>query len=289
MPIQTSQWTEFLLCPICNYQFDNCSRQPVSLGCGHTLCVSCLSKLSKTQCPFDHAPTGMDIPKLPFNYALLQLVGVEIQDDKLPSIESVQHNAAQYRASKCCIEKLALLLKPFTGAANETASGTRNGGNGSQNSNGNNLLSRPIQRKLVLLVNCQLAVADGRMRAMCAARSLGERTVTELVLLHQNKSKLPSQLWAAMRDRGCQFVGPAMQEGALKLILLALEGGEALSRKVLVLFVVQKLQESQFPQASKASIGHVVQLLYRASCFKVGILVIMNHDLHLVYVKLTTL
>jgi len=243
--------------------------------------------LSKTQCPFDHAPTGTDIPKLPFNYALLQLVGVEIQDDELPSIESVQHNAAQYRASKCCIEKLALLLKPFTGAANETASETRNGCNGSQNSGGNNLLSRPIQRKLVSLVNCQLAVADGRMRAMCAARSLGERTVTELVLLHQNKSKLPSQLWAAMRDRGCQFVGPAMQEGALKLILLALEGGEALSRKVLVLFVVQKLQESQFPQASKASIGHVVQLLYRASCFKVDILVIMNHDLH--YVKLTTL
>ena len=34
------------------------------------------------------------------------------------------------------------------------------------------------------------------------------------------------------------------------------------------MFVVQKL-EPQFPQASKTSIGHVVQLLYRASCFKV--------------------
>lgn len=60
-----------------------------------------------------------------------------------------------------------------------------------------------------------------------------------------------------------------MQEEALKLVLLALEDGSALSRKVLVLFVVQRL-EPRFPQASKTSIGHVVQLLYRASCFKVA-------------------
>lgn len=59
-----------------------------------------------------------------------------------------------------------------------------------------------------------------------------------------------------------------MQEEVLKLILLALEDGSALSRKVLVLFVVQRL-ESQYPHASKTAIGHVVQLLYRASCFKV--------------------
>ena len=63
-------------------------------------------------------------------------------------------------------------------------------------------------------------------------------------------------------------MGPAMQEEVLKLVLLALEDGSALSRKVLVMFVVQKLEPS-FPQASKTSIGHVVQLLYRASCFKV--------------------
>lgn len=58
-----------------------------------------------------------------------------------------------------------------------------------------------------------------------------------------------------------------MQEEVLKLVLLALEDGSALSRKVLVMFVVQRL-EPHFPQASKTSIGHVVQLLYRASCFK---------------------
>lgn len=65
--------------------------------------------------------------------------------------------------------------------------------------------------------------------------------------------------------------GPAMQDEALRLILLALEDGSELSRKVLVMFVVNKLQK-QFSQASKTSVGHVVQLLYRASCFVVRLL-----------------
>ena len=76
-----------------------------------------------------------------------------------------------------------------------------------------------------------------------------------------------------------------MQEDALKLVLLALEDGSALSRKVLVLFVVQKL-EARFPQASKTSIGHVVQLLYRASCFKVHLCVCvcdLGHMVQLLY------
>lgn len=129
-------------------------------------------------------------------------------------------------------------------------------------------LSRPMQRKLVTLVNCQLLENEGRMRAIRAARSLGERSMTELILYHQSAQQLSTNLWAAVRARGCQFLGPAMQEEVLKLVLLALEDGSALSRKVLVMFVVQRL-EPHFPQASKTSIGHVVQLLYRASCFKV--------------------
>lgn len=153
------------------------------------------------------------------------------------------------------------------------------------------LVSRPMQRKLVTLVGCQLVEPEGRARAIRAARSLGERSVTELILQHQNPQQLSANLWAAVRARGCQFLGPgntivgwwsklysiyiahflsAMQEEVLKLVLLALEDGSALSRKVLVMFVVQRL-EPHFPQASKTSIGHVVQLLYRASCFKVNL------------------
>lgn len=192
---------------------------------------------------------------LPINYALLQLVTTSsdnnVEPEILPSI--IQSLTADeldcYKLAKSCIEELALYLKP-----NGSIAG---------------LFSRPMQRKLVTLINCQLVEDEGRARSMRAARSLGERTVTELILQHQNPQQLSANLWAAVRARGCQFLGPAMQEEVLKLVLLALEDGVSLCRKVLVMFVVQRL-EPTFPQASKTSIGHVVQLLYRASCFIVS-------------------
>ena len=71
-----------------------------------------------------------------------------------------------------------------------------------------------MQRKLVTLLNCQLIEEEGRTRAVRAARSLGERTVTELILQHQNPQQLSANLWAGVRARGCQFLGPG------KLILV---------------------------------------------------------------------
>ncbi|XP_017135289.1 roquin-1 [Drosophila miranda] len=270
MPIQAPSWTDFLNCPICGNEFAASQRFPISLGCGHTICKLCLTTLYNRQCPFDQTQIVTDIDNLPTNHALLQLVakgpgpglGPPGKDSVEPSVDFSQHAPPSvqkldpeqlkcYKLGKQCIEDLALHLKSFL------------------NLNNGNLLTRPMQRKLVTLVNCQLMEEEGRVRALRAARSLGERTVTELILQHQNPQQLSSNLWAAVRTRGCQFLGPAMQEEVLKLVLLALEEGSALSRKVLVMFVVQRL-EPQFPQASKTSIGHVVQLLYRASCFKVS-------------------
>uniref|UniRef100_A0A336MTQ1 RING-type E3 ubiquitin transferase n=1 Tax=Culicoides sonorensis TaxID=179676 RepID=A0A336MTQ1_CULSO len=297
MPIQANlQWTDFLLCPICQHDF-TLQRSPISLGCGHTICKLCLATLHRKQCPFDQTAIISDIDYLPVNSAILQLINcagenkdsapkspspstsklnseaenldetsdkqdVDTKDDTsikektepvVPS--SVQKLSEEdlkyYNEAKTAIEELALYLKPYI-----------NGSTG-------NLLSRPMIRKLVTLVNCQLMEDEGKIRSLRAARSLGERTVTELILQHQNPQQLSTNLWAAVRARGCQFLGPAMQEEVLKLVLLALEDGSALSRKVLVMFVVQRL-EPHFHQASKTSIGHVVQLLYRASCFKVS-------------------
>ncbi|CAL8277929.1 unnamed protein product [Merluccius merluccius] len=254
MPVQAAQWTEFLSCPVCYNEFDGSGHQPISLGCSHTVCKTCLHKLHRKACPFDHTPISTDLHLLPLNYALLQLVGAQVPDEQtvcLSSGEEVEH----YEVCRTCVEELALYLKPISGAKGSSALIP-------------SVLSRPMQRKLVTMVNCQLVEEEGRVRVVRAGRSLGERTVTELILQHQNPQQLSANLWAAVRARGCQFLGPAMQEDGLKLVLLALEDGSALSRKVLVLFVVQKL-EARFPQASKTSIGHVVQLLYRASCFKV--------------------
>ncbi|XP_056875478.1 roquin-2 isoform X4 [Takifugu flavidus] len=254
MPVQAAQWTEFLSCPICYNEFDSSEHQPISLGCSHTVCKTCLHKLHRKACPFDQTPISTDIDLLPVNCALLQLVGAQIPEVRLVSLNGAAE-VKSYEVCRVCVEELALYLRPLS-AAKGVASVCPS------------VLSRPMQRKLVTLVNCQLVEEEGRVRAVRAGRSLGERTVTELILQHQNSQQLSANLWAAVRARGCQFLGPAMQEDALKLVLLALEDGSALSRKVLVLFVVQKL-EARFPQASKTSIGHVVQLLYRASCFKV--------------------
>lgn len=263
MPIQAPQWTEFLSCPVCFHSFDEKLRSPISLGCSHTICKVCLSNLHRKQCPFDQTNITIDIDSLPVNTALLQLVTPQTNKKNSSDSEDNAIDAkivptdciSYYLTSKKCVEELALYLKQHPNGANVSSTGST--------------LSRPMQRKLVTLINCQLVEDEGRTRAMRAARSLGERTVTELILQHQNPQQLSANLWAAVRQRGCQFLGPAMQEEVLKLVLLALEDGSALSRKVLVMFVVQRL-EPHFPQASKTSIGHVVQLLYRASCFKVS-------------------
>ena len=222
-------------------------KSPISLACGHSVCRTCLESLQRRICPFDQTPISVELASLPVNTALLQLIGgghVPEEFRQLPALPASEKQS--YSVSMKCIEELALYLRP-------SQSGQ---------------LSRPMQRKLVTLLNCQLLEVEGRARAARAARSLGERSITELILQHQNPQQLSANLWAAVRNRGCQFLGPAMQEEVLKLVLLALEDGSALSRKVLVMFVVQRL-EPHYPQASKTSIGHVVQLLYRASCFKV--------------------
>ncbi|KAI7791144.1 roquin-1a [Triplophysa rosa] len=257
MPVQAPQWTEFLLCDICTQTFEESNRKPISLGCGHTVCKMCLNKLHRKACPFDQTAINTDIEQLPVNTALLQLVSGQVLKPQPVTLLTDEEDIKNYEESRTCVEDLALYLKPLSNTRGAAVNGVAQ-----------SVLSRPMQRKLVTLVHCQLVEEEGRIRAMRAARSLGERTVTELILQHQNPQQLSSNLWAAVRARGCQFLGPAMQEEALKLVLLALEDGSALSRKVLVLFVVQRL-EPRFPQASKTSIGHVVQLLYRASCFKV--------------------
>ncbi|XP_061788108.1 roquin-2 isoform X2 [Nerophis lumbriciformis] len=254
MPVQAAQWTDFLSCPVCYNDFDGGDHQPVSLGCSHTVCRGCLRKLHRKACPFDQAPICIDVDLLPANRALLRLLGAQLPDVQTVGLGGAA-DVCHYEACRGCVEHLALYLQPISATKGVCPSS-------------GSVLSRPMQRKLVTLVNCQLLEEEGRVRALRAGRSLGERTLTELILQHQNPQQISANLWAAVRARGCQFLGPAMQEEALKLVLLSLEDGSALSRKVLVLFVVQKL-EGRFPQASKTSVGHLVQLLYRASCFKV--------------------
>ncbi|KAH9410414.1 Zinc ion binding [Tyrophagus putrescentiae] len=130
------------------------------------------------------------------------------------------------------------------------------------------LISPPLKRKLTALSKCQLSDNRERMKTMRTAISIGNRILCELLLKHTDSQQMVSSLWNAVRNRGCQFLGPAIQEEILKLVLLALEDGEALTRKVLILFVMQRLSPHYPYQSSKTAIGHVIQILYRASCFE---------------------
>lgn len=78
MPVQAAQWTEFLSCPICYNEFDENVHKPISLGCSHTVCKTCLNKLHRKACPFDQTAINTDIDVLPVNFALLQLVGAQV-------------------------------------------------------------------------------------------------------------------------------------------------------------------------------------------------------------------
>jgi len=62
-----------------------------------------------------------------------------------------------------------------------------------------------------------------------------------------------------------------MQEDVIKTIRVVLTNADdvCLARKTIVDFVVDQLKHD-YPQASRTAIGHVVQLLYRASCFVVS-------------------
>lgn len=67
MPIQAPQWTDFLACPVCCNNFDVKARHPISLGCAHTVCKSCLSNLPKKQCPFDQVSPILNIRSYTMN------------------------------------------------------------------------------------------------------------------------------------------------------------------------------------------------------------------------------
>ncbi|XP_016144250.1 roquin-2-like [Sinocyclocheilus grahami] len=118
MPVQAAQWTEFLSCPICYNEFDACSHKPISLGCSHTVCKTCLHKLHRKACPFDQTAISTDIDVLPVNCALLQLVGAPVPEGEIVSVGSVE-DTRHYEVCRICVEELALYLKPISGGKGE--------------------------------------------------------------------------------------------------------------------------------------------------------------------------
>ena len=203
--MQAPNWTDLLQCSVCTNKFNSTTVVPISLCCGHTLCTRCLSKLKTRVCPYDKTAIQPDIEKRPANNALLQLLGDRLEPSSdLTSLALSDADLARYKTVVDTIEELALFLQPLAEQGIQAAVSH---------------LTRPMLKKLVTVVNCQILESDGRLRALRAAKSIADRMVTELLVMHQNQQQISTLLWTAVRNRGCQFLGPVMQEDALKLIL----------------------------------------------------------------------
>lgn len=213
--MQAPNWTDFLQCSICTCKFDQEEILPISLSCGHTLCTRCLGKLKTRTCPYDKVAIRPDIEAFPPNAALLQLLGCKpnpvVNKDNQQVRLLTEEQQSYYARAMAAILEVAMFLQPLA-EHGITAAIT--------------YLTKPMLKKLVTVVNCQCLESDGQVRATRAARSIADRMVTELLVMHQNQQQISTLLWTAVRNRGCQFLGPIMQEETLRLILRVREGGE---------------------------------------------------------------
>jgi RING finger/CCCH-type zinc finger protein len=257
-------WSEVLCCPLCSQIFSSV-RVPVNLLCGHAACLSCLHN-KPTTCPSDSVRIPDDICDYPINTSILLILNVPLDAFIDNSLSAKNRNSSHYEYI-CDTESSLHSLARYLRVADSERGGSVY----------SDLVSRTIQRKIITILCSALTQSDGRIQAMRSIRSLSERIVTELICVVQNTVHLSAFLWSAVRARGCQFLGPAMQEDVLKLILLTLVNGELIARKTLVMYIVQTLLED-YPHVSKTCVGHVVQLLYRASCFNVIIFIYFKKE-----------
>uniref|UniRef100_A0A7E4VIX6 RING-type E3 ubiquitin transferase n=1 Tax=Panagrellus redivivus TaxID=6233 RepID=A0A7E4VIX6_PANRE len=252
---QGQNWSEVLCCPVCSELY-GLTQVPINLACGHAVCSSCIKKRSE-MCPHDGSQIPSDAITYPVNRALLSILNIH-HKDLLCSPPTPNYIELTNVAPLATANQHLLTLAQYLRLADSERGGAVY----------SDLVSRTTQRRLLAVLFAPIYFPDGRISAMRAIRSLCDRIVTELICLVQNTVHMSAFLWSAVRARGCQFLGPAMQEDVLRLILLTLANGELIARKTLVMYIVQTLSED-YPHVSKTCVGHVVQLLYRASCFNV--------------------
>ena len=244
--------SHFLQCPMCTNHYNTTTVVPVSLTCGHSICENCLTDSTVTTCPFDQTVLTPSM-ELPTNSALLWFLeerelqrGTDHSEDQLPKEDREHVSSAQ-----AAVTDIASFLHPSTSSATL------------------NFLTPSMQRELSTIVGCQLVEEGEKERVLRSTRAIAGHIVSELLEIYQSEDQVENLLWTALCKHGYRFLGPAMQEKALRLVLKEMGGGAFLSRRDIVLSVVQQLQ-SEFPQASRTGVEKVVQLLHRAGCFNVS-------------------
>ncbi|CAJ0567734.1 unnamed protein product, partial [Mesorhabditis spiculigera] len=234
---QGQTWSEILCCPSCGEMF-GIPREPVTSICGHIICRPCTHVYPGAYCPIDQAENRYSLQELPTNSAILSIVGV--QKDVSHEIARLLAHYGRHPEEINSIVECHLNLHVLAGYLRK-ANSERGGSVWSE------VLSRTLQRKLVSLLCMQVVDDETKPKILRTLRSVAERVLSELLSHQQSSHSLSTQLWTAVRARGCQFLGPAMQEDVLKLILLTLSKGASIARKTLVMYIVQTLLED-YPQ-----------------------------------------
>uniref|UniRef100_A0AC35TIQ0 RING-type E3 ubiquitin transferase n=1 Tax=Rhabditophanes sp. KR3021 TaxID=114890 RepID=A0AC35TIQ0_9BILA len=260
-PVSSSNnntWAEVLCCNQCSELF-SIRNPPVNLLC-NIICKNCLHQFVEgsessvvCDCYLTSPAHKQNALTYPINHVLLKIFRDPEADLTVKLNESEEFGKERNRVDEVLVE-MALQLKKIE---------CEKGG-----AIWSETLSTQIQKKVIRLISCQLMEQEGRFNLLRHIKGLVERIIMEFSTKLQNSHTISNQLWTSVRQRGCQFLGPSMQDDILKLVCLALEKGAEISRKNLVMYVVQMLS-ADYPQISKTSVGHVVQLLYRASCFTV--------------------
>lgn len=70
-----------------------------------------------------------------------------------------------------------------------------------------NQFSRQMKNKIKTLIQCDIQAEHGRLKACKAAKSIGERAITEILIKQKDAHSVSTSLWTAVRARGCQFLG----------------------------------------------------------------------------------
>uniref|UniRef100_A0A915CQK2 RING-type E3 ubiquitin transferase n=1 Tax=Ditylenchus dipsaci TaxID=166011 RepID=A0A915CQK2_9BILA len=227
-----STWSSFC-CP----GYFSEQHVPLNLVCGHALCYLCVQQPATSCCPLDQTEISDDAKEYPVNLPLLSILGIQTNSSlEKRSLKARFPPDSRDHSTFSTIESLLITMTEDLLYVFHSESG--------------------------------LDVGTRKSSGIPTLRTIAENIMTEMILAIQNSSYISSNLWTAVRSRGCQFLGPAMQQDALRLILQTLSKGEMVARKTLVMHVVQSLSVD-YPHVSKTCIGHVVQLLYRASCFNV--------------------
>uniref|UniRef100_A0A1I7Y199 RING-type E3 ubiquitin transferase n=1 Tax=Steinernema glaseri TaxID=37863 RepID=A0A1I7Y199_9BILA len=243
--LKDNPWDLLLVCPGCTQSF-SLSSPPFNVGCGHALCKDCLE--SGKACPIDQTALEQPLSEAPVNFTFLRMLGLVVGRQG-PLVSDRQK-----------IDRLDGLLarigRHFTKSeAQKSVSVTSTS------------LSHAVQKKAFFVLRASVTKPSGRLHCLRSIKSVADRIQNEVMLPLVTTTK-SSQVWDALRNRRCQFLGPAPHMAVLREVHLLYKDSFALSQKTVINAITQKLQPD-YPTLSKTAIGHLFQILRCARMFVV--------------------